>query len=163
MEKIFINLPTDIISVIINNLTTQSEEDYWMNFYKKIFSQNVLSYIDQEFKLVGITQYTICETCIQTEFNNNCTNCTLLMPCLNCYFDENCCLNCEEYLSNRDFHLISWKQIQGLMNDVLPDCNSGNLEPLQFKSFKEFKSESKKRDYYFNFMKENIIPLIQKV
>jgi hypothetical protein len=91
METLFVQLPNDVISVIMNNITTQSENDYWQNMYKQKFSQNVLPYIDKELRLVGFTKNG---------------------PCSECYIQKQICLNCEEINTPDIFEFISWNDIK---------------------------------------------------
>jgi hypothetical protein len=100
METIFVNLPNDILSTVMSNLTLQSEEEYWQNLYKQRFSKNVLPYIDNQLKLVG---YTLFETLESPQ------------PCLNCYFSlkKEICLNCiYNFPRPSYFEFVSWNEIR---------------------------------------------------
>lgn len=146
MEIIFQqkSIPEGCDQIIRSFISNKSEEEYWIETYKEIFSkrilskidprgyfsQYVLSHIDLEYKLVAIDHCQFCDYCFSIieesrntninhddRFNqsqNNCHNCNMVQPCLNCYyygFEE-----CNHYRSEK-LEFVSWKQISGMFRN----------------------------------------------
>jgi hypothetical protein len=123
MERIFTQtgICKDLESQVLNFLTQQSEDEYWQNVYKEIFSKKVvakldpkgyfskkvLPEIDQGWLLVGIGGFVFCETCLPDRIiHSDCCNCAMEMPCANCYFYDGMC-NCSgnlQFVSYKTMH-----------------------------------------------------------
>ena len=129
MEGLFRNtgLYSDIQNRVLDFLTESSEEKYWQNIYKEIFSTRVLSKlipksyftqyvlpeIDRGLILVGINTYIFCDFClINREIHPDCCNCNIRIPCSNCYF-YGTCNQCSE-----EFEIISWKRMRDFLSDL---------------------------------------------
>jgi hypothetical protein len=124
MDAIFKQLPTEIISQMLQTLTLLPEEQYWQEVYKNKFSTEVLSKVNPKgyfsqyvipklnhgWELVGIGKYIFCDTCLpEREIQENCCNCHMHLPCANCYsYGWYSCYGC-----SNEYQLVSWKQMQG--------------------------------------------------
>lgn len=152
MEQIFKWLPTEILSQMLQMTTSLSEEQYWKEVYKTKFSMEVLSKIDpkeyfsqhvlpklnQGWEWVGIGKYCFCDTCLpERQMNPNCCNCNMVLPCLNCYYYGWYGYGCNG--CSNEYHLVSWKQVQGLISTP---------QSQMYSSYEEFDKKNKMRKVF---------------
>ena len=147
MEKLFKPLPTEILSQMLEMITSLSEEEYWDSVYRTKFSTEVLSKIDPKgyfslfvvpklnhgWELVGIGKYFFCDTCLpERHTHENCCNCNMNLPCLNCY-----CYGWYHCgLHNDEYQLVSWKHVQGFFY---------TRENKMYESFEDYDKKNKTR------------------
>lgn len=94
------NLPSDIQNYI-------SDYADLSNYWKKIFTKDVLSLINKGYRLTGINT-SPCKICLEKGYidkNINCKNCFLQIPCITCWWynilDSEFipqCIFCDEYI-----------------------------------------------------------------
>jgi hypothetical protein len=119
---------------IQNNIQDYADiSGYWKN----IFSNQILKYINQGWRLTGIMNVA-CHQCFENgheEPNTNCENCFIQFPCINCYwyntFDSQYMQNC---LLCTHHEMINWNQIKNFMNDdTIPETYEDFLKSDEWK------------------------------
>lgn len=88
------------------------------NYWKRIFTTEILIYINKGYRLTGINT-SPCSNCLDNGYldkNLNCCNCFLQIPCITCWWYNICdeeysiqCIFCEEYT------FLNYKQIKSYL------------------------------------------------
>lgn len=135
-----INLPNEMQDIIYNYLINANEEEYWKDLYKTKFNKYILSKIDiklyyknyvlseinKGWILVGINKYIFCDECNKyRQTQENCCNCSICLPCANCYWYGGC-----EYCAEQ-WEMISWNTMYGMIDEL-----------KKYRNYAEFRKEN---------------------
>lgn len=159
-------LPQELNDNIFNFLAPQDNYntlEFWTEFFnnkvlsildpKGYFSKYVLADIDLGYRLCS-KAIIPCATCYYSDEideltgkgNINCTNCSLVEPCINCYWYNNTPTPC--FCQNELIH-ISWKQVRPFLK-LSSEKNNSYDKYRNFLKSVEWKEQLKINNFYMN-------------